>query len=93
VRRAPSSERPLMLLSEETLLPLPNGARLTVREHEVLRWLAAGKSNSEIAVILAVALSTVKRHVENVLTKLGVTNRTAAAARARGMARPAKRKP
>ena len=80
VRRATNSERRLLLLSEETQRPLPNGSRLTERETEVLRWLAAGKSNPEIAAILDLAPGTVKRHVEKVLAKLGAENRTAAAA-------------
>lgn len=82
VRRAANSERRLLLLSEETQRPLPNGARLTARETEVLRWLAAGKSNAEIAAILDLAPGTVKRHVEKVLAKLGAENRTAAASHA-----------
>ncbi len=72
-----------MLLGEERQRPLPNGARLTNREAEVLQWLAAGTSNPEIAAILGIAAGTVKRHVENVLAKLGVQNRTAATALAR----------
>jgi LuxR family maltose regulon positive regulatory protein len=56
---------------------------LTDRELEVLRLLAAGKSNQRIAHELVVALDTVKKHVTHVLGKLGATNRTEAAARAR----------
>ncbi len=56
---------------------------LTDRELEVLRLLAAGKSNQRIAHDLVVALDTVKKHVTHVLGKLGATNRTEAAARAR----------
>jgi DNA-binding CsgD family transcriptional regulator len=79
VRRAQNAERRVLLVSEEIQRPLPNGARLTARETEVLRWLADGKSNAEIAAILGLAVGTVKRHVENVLAKLGAENRTAAA--------------
>jgi DNA-binding NarL/FixJ family response regulator len=79
VRRASNTERRVLLVSEETQRPLPNGARLTGRETEVLHWLADGKSNAEIAAILGLAVGTVKRHVENLLAKLGVENRTAAA--------------
>jgi LuxR family transcriptional regulator, maltose regulon positive regulatory protein len=56
---------------------------LTDREVEVLRLLAAGKSNQRIAHELVVALDTVKKHVTHVLGKLGAANRTEAVARAR----------
>jgi LuxR family maltose regulon positive regulatory protein len=50
---------------------------------EVLRMLAAGRSNQAIAVDLVVALDTVKKRVSHLLDKLGATNRTEAVARAR----------
>ena len=56
---------------------------LTDRELEVLRLLAAGRSNQRIAHDLVVALDTVKKHVTHVLGKLVVANRTEAVARAR----------
>jgi LuxR family transcriptional regulator, maltose regulon positive regulatory protein len=56
---------------------------LTDRELEVLRLIAVGRSNQRIARDLVVALDTVKKHVTHVLGKLGATNRTEAAARAR----------
>jgi LuxR family maltose regulon positive regulatory protein len=56
---------------------------LTDRELEVLRLLAAGRSNQRIAHDLVVALDTVKKHVTHVLGKLGAANRTEAVARAR----------
>jgi LuxR family transcriptional regulator, maltose regulon positive regulatory protein len=56
---------------------------LTDREVEVLRLLAAGRSNQRIAHELVVALDTVKKHVTHILGKLGATNRTEAVARAR----------
>ena len=58
---------------------------LTDREMEVLRLLAAGKSNQGIASELVVVLNTVKKHVSHVLAKLGAANRTEAVARARGL--------
>lgn len=54
---------------------LPQAA-LTVREEEVLRLMATGLSNPEIARSCGVSLETVKTHVGNVLTKLGAQNRT-----------------
>jgi LuxR family maltose regulon positive regulatory protein len=61
---------------------------LSVREQEVLRLLAAGLSNAEIAERLVVTPGTVKRHLHNLYSKLGVTNRTQAAAFARTHAPP-----
>src|SRR5580692_11120587 len=58
---------------------------LTGRELEVLRLVAAGKSNQRIAHDLVVALDTVKKHVTHVLGKLGAANRTEAVARARDL--------
>ncbi len=55
---------------------------LTPREAEVLFWVAQGKSNPEIATILGVGLTTVKKHLEATFAKLGVENRTSAAAMA-----------
>ncbi len=62
--------------------------QLSERELEVLRPLAAGKQNREIAAELFVALNTVKKHVTHIFEKLGVANRTAAAARARELGLP-----
>ena len=53
---------------------------LTARETEVLNWIAQGKTNYEIGVILSACTGTICKHVERILSKLGVENRTAAAA-------------
>jgi DNA-binding CsgD family transcriptional regulator len=53
---------------------------LTPRELEVLRLVASGKSNREIAAALVISEHTVARHVQNIFTKLGVPSRTAAGA-------------
>jgi LuxR family maltose regulon positive regulatory protein len=65
--------------------PGPSGIiePLTRRELEVLRMLAAGRSNQAIAGELVVTLDTVKKHVGHILGKLGAANRTEAVARAR----------
>jgi DNA-binding CsgD family transcriptional regulator len=55
-------------------------ASLSQRELEVLRLLATGKSNQEIADALFISLNTVATHVRNILTKTGCINRTEAAA-------------
>jgi len=53
---------------------------LTPRELEVLRLVASGKSNREIAVALVISEHTVARHVQNIFSKLDVPSRTAAGA-------------
>ncbi len=52
---------------------------LTSREAEVLYWIAEGKTNPEIAIILESSVNTVKKHANNLFAKLGVETRTAAA--------------
>ena len=52
---------------------------LTARETEVLTWIAQGKTNYEIGVILSACTGTICKHVERILVKLNVENRTAAA--------------
>jgi DNA-binding NarL/FixJ family response regulator len=49
-----------------------------VREVQVLRLVAAGKSNREIASALVISDRTVARHVQNIFAKLGVSSRAAA---------------
>ena len=53
---------------------------ITAREAEVLLWIARGKSNRNIAEILNISSRTVDKHLEQIYTKLGVENRTSAAA-------------
>jgi LuxR family maltose regulon positive regulatory protein len=64
------------------------GEVLTEREMEVLRLLAAGRSNQAIADELIIAVGTVKRHVNSIMSKLGVQSRLEAAARARDLGLP-----
>jgi DNA-binding CsgD family transcriptional regulator len=58
-----------------------DGLGLTPRESEILDLVAEGKTNPEIAEILGIAPTTVRRHLENVYAKLGVHTRTAAVTR------------
>lgn len=59
--------------------PPSEGDRLTPREREILSFLARGDSNKEIARSLALAESTVKIHVQNILKKLNLSSRVQAA--------------
>lgn len=61
---------------------LPDTAGLTEREVEVLKWVADGKTSTEIAMILLISVYTVNFHVKNAVAKLKTTNKTAAVARA-----------
>ena len=56
-----------------------HGARLSPRELEILNWIAAGKSNPDIAVILGISLPTVATHLKRIFAKLGVNDRVSAA--------------
>jgi LuxR family maltose regulon positive regulatory protein len=70
--------RPFVMVS-----PAAKPAILSKREVELLRLVAAGHSNKEIAAELFISLGTVKRHTVNIFTKLDVRNRTEAVAKAR----------
>jgi DNA-binding CsgD family transcriptional regulator len=59
----------------------PNGSgALTKREAEILSWIARGKSNEEIALLLFLSPHTIRKHLENAYRKLGVHTRAAAVA-------------
>ena len=66
--------------AEKLTGPLPEG--ITPREAQVLRLLAKGRTNPQIAQDLKVSRGTVKIHVQNIISKLGVSDRTQAAVRA-----------
>jgi DNA-binding NarL/FixJ family response regulator len=55
------------------------GSELTARELEVLKLIVAGKSNKEIGSALSISEATVKTHINNLLNKMGVSDRTQAA--------------
>ncbi len=65
---------------ERLLRPEGHPAGLTAREVEVLRLVASGRSNTQIATELVLSEKTVARHLSNIFTKLDVGSRTAAAA-------------
>lgn len=69
------------LLRSTTSATLSN-AELTVRETQVLRHLALGLSNKEIGLSLEISIETVKEHVQNILRKMNVVDRTRAAVEA-----------
>lgn len=71
----------LLLLEEKRAAPSPTVLMrlgLTAREAEVLYWMAQGKSNPDIAVIIGAATRTVHKHAENIFRKLGLETRHAA---------------
>ncbi|MGJ4927415.1 response regulator [Bradyrhizobium sp. HKCCYLS2038] len=86
---AGSNEFLLRLAKEADELPKQFSSEfgLTSRESEVLSWLSKGKTNRDIAQILGLSPRTVDKHLEQIYAKLGVENRTAAAAIATGAAR------
>jgi DNA-binding NarL/FixJ family response regulator len=81
----------LLRLAKDTGASLPaefsSELGLTTREGEVLSWLSKGKTNRDIAQILGLSPRTVDKHLEQIYAKLGVENRTAAAAIATNAAR------
>jgi pimeloyl-ACP methyl ester carboxylesterase/DNA-binding CsgD family transcriptional regulator len=64
---------------DKTEVPQPGIAHLTTRELEVLRLIAEGRSNQEIAQALVISINTVTNHVKNILGKTETSNRTEAA--------------
>ena len=85
-RRALWLERLARARQPDQPAPYPNG--LSEREVEVLRLVAAGRTNQQIADELVISLNTVARHVSNIFGKTGVANRAEAASYAhrRGLA-------
>lgn len=72
LRHEAAEPEPILPSRPEGLIPL------TRRELDILQLLAAGKSNQEIAEERVLTLNTVKKHVGNILSKMGVANRTQA---------------
>lgn len=83
-RIAEEADPPSRLQARRTVptAPLSSPYPLTPREMEVLGHLARGKTNRQIGQELHLSLSTVKRHLERIISKLGVSDRTQAAVKA-----------
>jgi DNA-binding CsgD family transcriptional regulator len=85
IRLVSDLDQNLLLLEEhqtpmQLQSPVPFG--LSPREAQVLDWVAEGKTNKEIGVILDLSPRTVEKHLEHIYRKIYVENRTAAAAKA-----------
>jgi DNA-binding CsgD family transcriptional regulator len=93
-RRIDASTAPLLFLSHvyheaarerfPAFFREPEKAPISDREHECLRWAAAGKTTAEVAAILGLSQETVRVYFKRVMRKLDATNRTQAVARAFG---------
>jgi pimeloyl-ACP methyl ester carboxylesterase/DNA-binding CsgD family transcriptional regulator len=79
VRHFLATGTPIPELPGQTEMPMPGAGQLTPREIEVLRLIAEGRSNQEIAQQLVISINTVTNHVKNILGKTGTANRTEAA--------------
>jgi len=74
-QQAGQSKRPAQ--PEITVAALATALNVTAREAEIVSWVLQGKTNPEMSIILGIQLTTVKKHLESIFTKLGVENRTA----------------
>ena len=79
IRKVHAGSRRIPAVVAERLAERMSGSELTGRELEVLQQIVAGKSNKEIGSHLNISEATVKSHINNILSKLGVTDRTQAA--------------
>ncbi|HEX8772635.1 MAG TPA: response regulator transcription factor [Pyrinomonadaceae bacterium] len=79
IRKVHAGARRLPTVVAERLAERMTGSDLTGRELEVLEEIVRGRSNKEIAAALKISEATVKSHINNILSKLGVNDRTQAA--------------
>jgi len=88
IRKVHGGSRRIPAPVAEKLAERMGGSDLTTRELEVLEHIVAGNSNKAIASQLNISEATVKSHLNNILSKLGVSDRTQAATTAlqRGLA-------
>jgi DNA-binding NarL/FixJ family response regulator len=79
--KGPTTSSPFRQMAGQmkTKVSSSESAPLTRREEQVLRHIAFGLSNKEIALSLEISVETVKEHVQNILRKIGVADRTQAA--------------
>ncbi|HEY5912840.1 MAG TPA: response regulator transcription factor [Verrucomicrobiae bacterium] len=82
LKRRAEQERPVFNPDFRSAKPLEQQLGLTPRVAETLLWIAQGKTNAEIGIILGISEATVKKHVLEVFSALGVETRTAATLRA-----------
>jgi DNA-binding NarL/FixJ family response regulator len=79
IRKVHAGARRFPTVVAERLAERMTGSDLTGRELEVLEEIVRGRSNKEIAAALKISEATVKSHINNILSKLGVNDRTQAA--------------
>jgi len=79
IRKVHAGSKRIPSVVAERLAERMSGSDLTGRELEVLQQIVAGKSNKEIGTQLNISEATVKSHINNILSKLGVSDRTQAA--------------
>ncbi|HEY6805411.1 MAG TPA: response regulator transcription factor [Pyrinomonadaceae bacterium] len=79
IRKVHAGSKRIPAVVAERLAERMSGSDLTGRELEVLQQIVAGRSNKEIGTFLSISEATVKSHINNILSKLGVTDRTQAA--------------
>ena len=82
LQRAAEQSKPEFKPDFSSGKPLEESLDLTPRVAETLLWIAQGKTNGDIATILGISEATVKKHVLEIFSKLGVETRTAASLRA-----------
>jgi len=85
IRLVSNSDQILLLREERPTEIKPQSAvpcSLSSREAQVVQWVSQGKTNKEIALILQLSARTVQKHLEHIYQKMGVENRTGAAAKA-----------
>ena len=82
IRKVNAGSRRLPPVVAERLAERMTGSELTERELEVLQEIVKGHTNKEIGQVLNISEATVKSHINNILSKLGVADRTQAATRA-----------
>jgi DNA-binding CsgD family transcriptional regulator len=81
-RVAEIAERPVPFPGRPRALQMEPVKSLTIRQKEILHWVAMGKSNTAIACILGISAHTVDTHLRRIFLRLGTTDRTVTAIKA-----------